>query len=413
MSLSQVVFLKEFRQWPLLFSEISVALKNILVLLGETIALLSMTAVNKAMENPLHVAFQASTLVALLLLSLLPKVEHQRKVRPISDVEEETIEDPERSLFGSVKTLSNLGISSASRLGLLSKSGALEGTLERWRSSLPDQDTVDGISSFHSVLRLAIYAILSLGLFALPIFVHSFAGASQSSLTKRVLMDWGSTIDVSALLLVVMNLSWNAVTASVVSCDYKPHVMDFVKTLANTVVEVSSLDQSTQTQFGSPISPSKGLSVRDLWAAHTAKRAWAVRGASLDCPNGEVHVILGDDGAGKSRLLTAIAESMIFPTRQALTTTKVRGSVCFGGLDSAKWDRTLLKKQLGLFLNDVRTVSDNAEFMSGFTLEEILEPMDGRLSTTYSTGTRESSAINLALQVSHSQMTRHFAYSTL
>ena len=137
----------------------------------------------------------------------------------------------------------------------------------------------------------------------------------------------------------------------------------------------------------------------DLWAAHTSKRAWAVRGANLDCQYGQVVMILGDDGCGKTQLLTALAETMVGPPRDSRTTNKVRGVVSLGGMEVTRWDNALLKKRIGLVLNDVRTVADFAEFLSGLTLEEILDPTDGSLQSNPSQA-REQRAMNTALQVS-------------
>jgi len=45
------------------------------------------------------------------------------------------------------------------------------------------------------------------------------------------------------------------------------------------------------------------------------------------------------------------------------------------GVDISKWDRKVLQKRVGVFLNDIRTVPDYASLMSGCTLEEIIEPV--------------------------------------
>jgi len=141
------------------------------------------------------------------------------------------------------------------------------------------------------------------------------------------------------------------------------------------------------------------LAVRDLWAAHTTKRAWAVRGASLECRNGEVLAVLGDDSSGKTRLLTTIAESLITPPKRSCTTNKVRGLVAIGGLDASKWDKQSLKRRLGILLSDVCTLGDTASIFSGCTLEEILEPVDGVHSSPRTLTSSEKSAILLGLKI--------------
>mmetsp|Transcript_5349 Transcript_5349/g.9282 ORF Transcript_5349/g.9282 Transcript_5349/m.9282 type:complete len:242 (-) Transcript_5349:24-749(-) len=89
---------------------------------------------------------------------------------------------------------------------------------------------------------------------------------------------------------------------------------------------------------------------------------------------------------------------MMIPPRNSRSTNKVRGTVSLGGVEVSRWDSTLLKKRIGLVLNDVRTITDTAEFLSGLTIEEILDPMDGPLQTS-SPGSREHHAMNTALQM--------------
>ena len=104
--------------------------------------------------------------------------------------------------------------------------------------------------------------------------------------------------------------------------------------------------------------------------AHRFQRAWVARRISLECCSGEVVVVLGD--TGKTRLLTAIAEDLVMPSKRSPTTTQVRGSINVGG-QPARGDQNIGKK-LGLMLNDIRTVGDQAAFLSGLTLEEIPDP---------------------------------------
>jgi ATP-binding cassette subfamily B protein len=236
--------------------------------------------------------------------------------------------------------------------------------------------------------------------FASPVMVyfHCFHGVCLNREASSGVSGFDSIWNVSIMLLFVLRSSWKSISSTVESSNLRPYVQSFVKGLGEVVDEVSgSKHEGLQTQLGSSMSATIGLSIKDLWAAHTSKRAWAVRGATFECHNGEVVAILGDDGAGKSRILTAISEVLVNPSKRSLTTTKVRGTVSIGGLDATKWDRDQLKKRLGLFLNDVRTIADNAEFMSGFTLEEILEPMDGLLSKNPTAGAR---AVSQALQIS-------------
>jgi len=152
------------------------------------------------------------------------------------------------------------------------------------------------------------------------------------------------------------------------------------------------------------VSPSAGMAVRDLWAAHASKRAWAVRGANLQCKNGEILAILGDDGNGKTRLLTTLAEALTFPPKRTTTAIKVRGYIAICGLELSKWDHKMLKRRLGILLSDVRMIADSASLFSGWTMEEILEPVDGLQNNNNnpmerSLSSAEKSSMLLALKI--------------
>lgn len=124
-------------------------------------------------------------------------------------------------------------------------------------------------------------------------------------------------------------------------------------------------------------SPVKGLSVENFWAAHAVKRAWAVKGANLSVCGGEVLLLIGEDGSGKSRLLTALVESQINIPKKAKTIIPVKGKISVGGLDVNRWDREVLKSRLGLILSDMSSATSFSKVYSGMTLEEILDPTSG------------------------------------
>jgi ATP-binding cassette, subfamily B, bacterial len=197
-------------------------------------------------------------------------------------------------------------------------------------------------------------------------------------------------------------LTKDAVGNVIAYSSLRPVVNHFSQQLQSVTDEIRSRNsRQADIQFQASVSPTAGLAVKDLWAAHTTRRAWAVRGANLECKNGEVLVVLGDDGSGKSRLLTSLAETMVSPPKRALTANKVRGSVSVGGVDVSKWDRSMLKRRLGLWLSDVRTIADLANTVSGNSLEEILEPIDGidSINPSHKITASEKAAIILALKI--------------
>ena len=395
----EIVAIHEWNQWPIPLLLLLEKIHATLLPVGNSLKDLVISEAQNVLDHPVKMAFKVSTFAALLLVTVMASMEQRRHVTRRHGNEDDVESVP--LLFGTVKTLSNLGVSSASRLGLLSKNGALEGTLERWRASIPKPIAKLRYSAFPTFLRRSTYMIISGAILMAPILVYLFAGASELPSTissSLAIVQWDSIVDVSILLLFTFGLFCRSIISAVFSSTFKPVVSKFVHSLAATVDELSNSNQAGTTKLGTPMSPMKGLSVNDLWTAHSTRRAWSVRGANLECSAGQVIVILGEDGSGKTRLLTAIAEALVSPVKRSLTSSKVRGSISVGGLDATKWDRSELKKRIGLLLNDVRTISDNAEFMSGFTLEEILEPMDGLLNAQISQ-TRQRSAVNIALDM--------------
>ena len=406
-ALTEMVTLEQWRQWPLPWSEIGSSMKDIILPLGGKVRDLVAGEMGKVMDEPLKLAFTCSVFLALLAMTTLPMVEQRRAVPLVVENDEEDEDEAAPFAFGSAESISKLGLSSASRLGLLAESGAPEAIMERWRAMLSDSNHEHRHPPLQSMVRLVGYGALTT-LFALfPLLLHLILGIS-TDLTTQGPIHVHSVVDSSILLMFAVLLTWNTMGHLIVASDARPSAVSFLKSLDSTVAEFARSQQPSQMnlQLTASISPSKGLNVIDLWSAHKAKRAWAVRGAHLSCRNGEVVVILGDDGAGKSRLLTAISEAIVAPPRRSLTTTRVRGSVTFGGVDVSKWDRCQIKKRLGLVLNDVRSVSDTAVLFSGLTLEEILEPLDGvhHPGESHMLSTQEKSAMNTALQVRRHEM---------
>jgi ABC-type multidrug transport system fused ATPase/permease subunit len=394
---AQICDLEQWHSWPLRWRELAVGLKGIFVQLYRAICTMIGTEITSMVDNPLMVAYGASIVAALLAASFLPMLESKRKVQPIADDEN----DVETAALSADFTqhVSNLGVSGATRLGLLSDGSAVERVLERWRMLLPQfPDTVLAISA-PSLIRLVCYGIVSGAILVAPLLVHSYIGISSFGSSASSLIGF----DVAIILLFTHRLVWEAVATAVQTIDANRGVVGFLSSLAGAVQERTQMLESPQAnlQLQASISNAAGLVAKDIWAAHTTKRAWAIRGANLACTSGEILVILGDDGSGKSRLLTTLAESMLFPPRSTLSTNRVRGSISLGGLDVGKWDKTQLKKRVGLMLNDVRTAADSAQVLSGLTLEEILEPSDGlrTLDPSRNPGATERASMMVALKI--------------
>lgn len=394
-SLVQIVTLDEWTSWPIdwrsLVDHYRVVFRSLFLSLETVFA----NGLSKLLENPLQIAFKASIFGSLLLATMIPGIEGERKV----SIEEDDDDEAEVSTE-SAEQLSKLGASSANRLTLLSENGSVENALERWRmgrvSSLETTSTVPS----SPLIRMVCYFVLAGIVTLAPLLVSFFVNGARNGPLSHTGLQWDSGLDVSVILLYAFFLLNDALKESVLSRTALPYVKSFLSDVAKTLEEMRHSDRQADLRFMASVSASAGLKVTDLWAAHTSKRAWAVRGASLECPNGEIIAVLGDDGSGKTRLLTTIAETLVVPPKRSLTSNKVRGLVAVGGLDATKWDSMLLKRRLGILLSDVRSVGDTATLFSGWTMEEILEPVDGIRASSHMLSASEKSSIILGLKVS-------------
>ena len=390
--------LEEWRSWPMQIDRIFSKTKDLVLIGGRELTSLIESELVGAGHHPMQVAFKASILAALFAVACLPRMEKCRKIAPSEESEEENTAEVSVRI---AEQISNTGASSAGRLGLLSKHNWAEGSIERWRIIHEESSKMARDISVRSLFRRVGYYVASWLILAMPLVIFGFlfkvpvVGWSAAAQPQ-----WESLLEVAVLLLFTNGLVWNTVAKVMEASDLIPDITGFLESLARMAEEVIQ-KESTQRPLSTSMNPTAGLVVKDLWAAHTVKRAWAVRGANLSCRNGEVLVLLGDDGAGKSRLLTTLAESIILPPKRALSTTKVRGNISFGGIDITQWDQVELKKRVGIFLNDVRTMADKADMWSGMSVEEILEPGDGlkAIDPTHSSGATEKACMVLALKI--------------
>ena len=367
------------------------------------------TELDVIQQEPLRVAVVVSLIGTMMAVSHLPTLEKRRKAAAGAngvDAEDNEEEDSVRSLW------SNIGSSSSSRLGILSSPLGVEGALQQFTKLRPDQASAAGIlcpvrhsellrrkkrrsreSSVYlvacqSLLRNALYFVSTSLLLSSPLVIYFcvFAlvqGSEGSQLSWKSISDdgWASLLNLASLLFFTHLNAGNAAHHSIIATDSRLQrsVTAFFAKLAETAGELQKLsaESSAGADFQAMMtaSPTKGLVVTDFWAAHSSRKAWAIKGANVQARNGEVVLVIGDDGAGKSRLLTGIAECIFAPPKSARTTTYARGNMNIAGVDISKWDRKVLQKRVGVFLNDIRTVPDYASLMSGCTLEEIIEPI--------------------------------------
>jgi energy-coupling factor transporter ATP-binding protein EcfA2 len=397
-ALIQIVSLEDLRCWPLPVVKLIGGITAIVGAAGRDLTSLLERQLKGAGHHPLQVAFKVCILAALLAVAYLPSLEKRRKILPSDDEEE----DSDEAALKMAEQISSLGSSSASRLSFQSKRGWAESAIERWRLLQDESSVVDADSSIGSLVRRLGYYIASWVILAAPLLIFGFfLRTPMTGWSATPMSPWQASLEVSVLLLFTNGLVWQAMTKVVESRDLDPDIPGFLESLAQASTEMTSQNASARPLMGS-VTPAAGLMVKDFWSAHVYRRGWAVRGAHLSCRSGEVVVVLGDDGSGKSRLLTALAESLVSPPKQSLTVTKVRGSVAVGGIDVAQWERKELRKRVGVCLTDVNTLSLRAGLWSGMSLEEILEPGDGLLKVadpTHTSGPIEKSCVVLALKI--------------
>jgi len=384
--------------------------------LWNTLTTLMRNEWNKVAENPLRIVVNTSLFAALILVALLPGLEKSRATKSLlrrdknASVSTAVMNEDDAPPYSSADSsaVSSIGASSATRLDLLSRTNAVERTLERWRMMQPRNDASAVTTAVMEsgpaanmivLLRRSLYAVVSAIILSVPLVLFWFIMINPEQSTLSESSPLFIAIHMAIMLFYTHTLSNKAMRHTIESTRFLSTASVFIRSLSNTVKEVSSLRQSPQAdlQLTAATSPTAGIAVNDLWAAHAAKRDWAVKGANLYCRNGEVVLLLGDDGSGKTRLLTAIGEQMLCPVARAKSTIYARGSVSVGGLETPKWDRMQLRKRLGLVLNDVRTVGDTAELFSGCSLEEILEPIGA--AAAGNANAKEKIAIDISMKI--------------
>jgi len=382
-----IIALQGWKHWPLEWAALGQGMKAEFITLFHTLGSLLGKEWEKIVANPMGVVVQGSLFVALIAASILPTfvrhVEQKRSAETTVDASVEAIseEDEELDSERSTSAVLDIGVSSSTRLSLLSQAGGVEGTLERWSLMQPKSRTRRrGVMKRRkngggaALLRHVGYESFTAALLCLPIALYVFVVPSSSSVTESD--RWSTGAYLVALLLFTYRLTHSVLSSISDEFDLSASVASFLGLLSGTADDITKSNQSPDAdlQLTATTSGSKGISVTDFWAAHAARRAWACRGAQLSCQNGEVCLVLGDDGSGKSRLLTALAESILAPPSNSRSTVYVRGQVHIGGVDVTRWERRRLKRSLGLVLNDVRTLSDMSQLFSGCTLEEVLNP---------------------------------------
>lgn len=345
--------------------------------------------------NPTRFAFEGSVLLALVALSYLPRFERSRISTTVVPEDEDDVHD-EVQRRRLAQQLWNLGATASNRLSLLPVN-RLADVLERWQMIIQESKSEETRMPWRSTFRFIVYIAFTTSIISSPLLVYVVCSKSGNKFSNSVLR-WDNLLDVVVVLAFSQTLIWNSLLSAVKASISSDRINDFVIDLMKLFEErnQSSYSAPADSKFQSLVVTSSGLLVKDLWVAHSSRRAWAVRGASLSCKSGEIIVLLGDEGSGRTRLLSAMAEELLLPAKRSLTTQKIRGTISVSGIDLLNWNRSLLKQRVVVILNDPRSQSDLAQALSGLSLEEILGPSDGMNN---SVGIREGTTIKLALKM--------------
>lgn len=398
----EIASLAGWRVWPIEWKSLLQSIQNLLVQFFHVVRSVIGAEIKFLSKQPFRLAYDGSICFVLFLLTQLSRWEISRSVKALDLTEDGTSTE---SRLNHAAKVSNLGVSSATRLQLMSKRSSVDEVLERWRTASSASNSGQGEQiPVALLLREVLLGLFSGLLLSVPVLIFAQFGISGPVAYSDVWVRWDSLREVAFVLIYVQALFLSAINRAVRASSAKMLIVGFRDNFVSAVKERTKqwTAPPANLQLQASISATAGITVRDLWAAHATRRAWGVRGANLACRNGEVVLVLGDDGAGKSKLLTTIAEGIIVPGKQAQTVTRVRGSISIGGLDVTKWDPNQLRKRVGLMLNDVRTISDFSQAFSGLTLEEILTPGDGVRTSdpTHAIGLDAKSSVILALKIS-------------
>jgi ABC-type multidrug transport system fused ATPase/permease subunit len=399
--------------WVLLWQNTRAAMSS---LLGAAVVLWK-TKMGEMEAHPILALILALLLVSLVINSLLPNIAYRcaaasflqsRRGNQSPSLSVRIREESSPSL--NRQTVLALGGSSASRIhlaasndaeALLDKYSIMRPTVETETPEGSSSQTLSSISHFMLGMVALLVSVISGLVLLLPVIIcvltNTFDLLKPSDITSIGLM-----------LAFVFSLTHTAIFQTINFLSGGPLVIEFVLTLKKVMDEIrfNLTNRRVDPYLSASASSTKGVVIHDFWTAHAAKRAWALQCATFSCMSGEVVVVLGDDGAGKTRLLTSVAEHIFQPPRQSRSTMYVRGTISVGGVDVNKWDpHQLRNKCCGVWLNDLASVSQMAESWSGSSLEDILDPhfgqgiaSSGPLSKEDQSNTRNS--VRIALEVS-------------
>jgi len=118
------------------------------------------------------------------------------------------------------------------------------------------------------------------------------------------------------------------------------------------VFELLDTPEDIPNRPGAVVAPSLGGEVqfKDVWFAYEPGQ-WVLKGITLDIQPGERVAVVGHTGAGKTSLVNIL--SRFYDVQ--------RGSVCVDGIDVRDYEKTSLRRNIGVVLQDVFLFSGSIE----------------------------------------------------
>ena len=270
-TLVEILSYDGLREWPVDWAALGTMAKELVIALGDTLYIFADKEIDKVISNPMAIVSMASFVAALFVFSQLSIIERGRSTSSTTDGSHASnAESKNDRELKKIEKVSNIGVSSASRLGLHMQDGAVERILlqlQMTRSAFSPLSSKMKDPSNSLFLRKFVYLSICGVLASFPIVVHVFI-----SFLNGIVIDWGHFSGIILILLFTHNMARRTLFTTIESSRNLSKVAPFLQVLAHTANEVKA-SKLTKANLASTVSsPGKGLVVSDLWVAHVAKR---------------------------------------------------------------------------------------------------------------------------------------------
>jgi hypothetical protein len=267
-TLIEIASLSSFREWPVDWELLGGSLKDLIIPLGSQLLILVKDEFNKIIENPMSIASTAYLCVTLVAITQIPSIECRRASKAALKGKEKLLNGNEMIESRSTESISNMGISSAHRLQMQSNDGAIDDIIMKWNmlknrfSRLKQNEIIPSNQFFIQKMGyFMLISVLSLTPIALQFILN---GDAKFNFLNEIV-----------LLAFTHRIAKRAVFSGLESSKNASIVSAFTNQLLTTTNEVESTmmrNPQNDLHHSATASPTKGISVSDLWAAHVTKR---------------------------------------------------------------------------------------------------------------------------------------------